>query len=138
MIDAVVGFAALLRSHGIGVGADRTLLASRAIRLVDVADPVAVRRALRLTLLLSGNDEERFGQLFDEWFTADPFEAQLSASRDSVDADTDGVENDAVGDPGSARRAARHVGRRGVHRRSVRAGLGVVGRPRRRTAAGWG
>ncbi|MEM9607219.1 MAG: VWA domain-containing protein [Actinomycetota bacterium] len=68
MIDALVGFVALLRRDGIGVGSDRTVLAARALRLVDLADRDDTRRALRLSLVVHGADEDRFDQLFDRWF----------------------------------------------------------------------
>ncbi len=68
MTDALVGFAALLRRRGIGVGPDRTLLAAAALRLVDLGDRSATKRALRLALVTNRADETTFDELFDQWF----------------------------------------------------------------------
>ncbi len=96
MIDAVVGFVALLRRRGIGVGSDRAVLAARALNLVDLGDRDATRRALELTLLLHGTDRELFDELFEAWFAGSPFvveETQISAP---VTGDED---EDVAGDP---------------------------------------
>ncbi|MEO1065295.1 MAG: VWA domain-containing protein [Actinomycetota bacterium] len=86
MIDALVGFVALLRREGVGVGSDRTLLAARALRLVDVADRTATRRALRLCLVVHGADDRRFDELFDRWFAGVSLDSALVARPDeSVD-----------------------------------------------------
>lgn len=82
MIDALVGFVALLRREGIGVGSDRTVLAARALRFVDVADRDATRRTLRLALVVHGADERRFDELFDLWFAGASLEAAAAASPD--------------------------------------------------------
>ena len=75
MLDALVGFVALLRRDGIGVGSDRTVLAARALRLVDLTDRSEARRALRLALVVHGADEGRFDELVDRWFDGAAFEA---------------------------------------------------------------
>ncbi|MEM8748271.1 MAG: hypothetical protein AAGF91_16335, partial [Actinomycetota bacterium] len=72
MIDAVVGFASLLRRDGIGVGSDRTVLAARSLAHVDLADREATKRALRFALVLHGSDEDRFDELFEQWFDDAP------------------------------------------------------------------
>ncbi len=68
MIDALVGFVAVLRHHGLDVGTDRTLAAARSLAHVDLADRAATQRALRITLVAHRLDEARFDDLFDRWF----------------------------------------------------------------------
>ncbi|MEM9038685.1 MAG: VWA domain-containing protein [Actinomycetota bacterium] len=80
MIDAVVGLASLLRRDGIGVGSDRTVLAARSLAYVDLADREATKRALRFALVLHGSDEERFDELFEQWFDDTPLTVDAPAS----------------------------------------------------------
>ncbi|MFT3854532.1 MAG: VWA domain-containing protein [Ilumatobacteraceae bacterium] len=68
MIDALCGFAALLRRHGGDVGSAELVDAARALALVDLADRSAVRAAVTLTIAWSATDPDRFRALFDEWF----------------------------------------------------------------------
>lgn len=68
MIDALVGFVALLRHHGLDVGTDRTLAAARALEHTDLAAPRAVKRALLVTLVGHRHHVELFDCLFDQWF----------------------------------------------------------------------
>lgn len=79
MIDALVGFVALLRHHGLDVGTDRTFAAARALEHTDLAAPRAVRQALAVTLVGHRHHEELFDCLFDEWFAGGELAAALRA-----------------------------------------------------------
>ncbi|MFV0307724.1 MAG: VWA domain-containing protein, partial [Desertimonas sp.] len=84
MIDALVGFVALLRAHGVGVGSDRTVLAARAAGYVDLGDRAALRRALRLVLVVHRSDEARFDELFERWFSDAPLAEAAAAILDDA------------------------------------------------------
>ncbi len=79
MIDVIVGFVALLRGHGIEVGADRSALAARALQFVDLSDRSATKRTLRLTLVMHGADEVHFDELFDRWFAGSPLVDEIGS-----------------------------------------------------------
>lgn len=85
MIDAVVGFVALLRRHGLDIGTDRTLTAARSLRHVDLADRLATRRALRLTLVANRHDEIVFDEVFERWFDGSPGVVGRTATSDDAD-----------------------------------------------------
>jgi len=93
VIDAIVGFVALLRKRGIGVGSDRAVLAARAVLLTDLTDRDATRRALRATLLLHESDRELFDGLFDLWFASAPFDiTDLDVPGSATDSDAAAAE----------------------------------------------
>lgn len=85
MIDALVGFVAVLRHHGFDVGTDRTLAAARSLAHVDLADRAATQRTLRITLVAHRLDAARFDDLFDRWFAGWPGGIGLAASGDDTD-----------------------------------------------------
>lgn len=87
MIDAIVGFVALLRRHGLDIGTDRTLTAARSLRHVDLADRAATRRALRLTLVSNRHDDSTFDSVFEQWFDADL--GSVESSHPIIDTDDD-------------------------------------------------
>lgn len=68
MIDAIVGLVAMLRTHGITVGPDRTVVAARALRHIDLADRTATLRALRIALVGHRHDEPVFDAIVSRWF----------------------------------------------------------------------
>ena len=90
MITAVVGFAGLLRRHGVPVGTDRTMAASAALALTDLADREALRRTLLMTLIGHRHHEPAFDQLFDQWFDGGWTEQMLMTGGDES-TDTDPV-----------------------------------------------
>lgn len=68
MIDALCGFAAVVRNHGGDVGSAELIDAARAFRLIDLADRSAVRAALTITIAWSADRPDLFQRLVDDWF----------------------------------------------------------------------
>jgi uncharacterized protein with von Willebrand factor type A (vWA) domain len=68
MNDRVLEFSNLLRQSGIRVSAAENMDALRALDLIDAAQPVQFRQALRSTLIKQSADTAVFDELFDIYF----------------------------------------------------------------------
>jgi uncharacterized protein with von Willebrand factor type A (vWA) domain len=69
MIDALCGFATVVRNHGGDVGSAELIDAARALTLIDLADRSAVRTVLTVTIAWSADQPDLFQQLADDWFS---------------------------------------------------------------------
>jgi uncharacterized protein with von Willebrand factor type A (vWA) domain len=96
MIDALCGFAALLRSHGGDVGTAELIDAARALTLVDLADRAAVCRALTLTIAWSAEHPDLFDRLVAAWFDGGDVELPAELAGDGSALATVTLDADAV------------------------------------------
>jgi len=67
-LEAFQGFVEALRREGMRISAAETVEAFRALDAVDLANRSAVRSALRLTLVKTHADRDRFDKTFDRYF----------------------------------------------------------------------
>jgi len=88
VIDALCGFADLLRSHGADVGSAELIDTARALNSIDLADRHAVRRAMVLTIAWSARCPELFGQLFDDFFDGRDLDVLDAVEPDPARLDT--------------------------------------------------
>jgi uncharacterized protein len=95
--EILAAFAVALRSAGVAVTPDRTSAFLRAAGLVGAADREAVYWAGRATLCAGPDDLERYGYVFDAWFSGEEPRAGVrrrpSASVAQAQLDTEGGGN---------------------------------------------
>ncbi|WP_130348563.1 VWA domain-containing protein [Herbihabitans rhizosphaerae] len=72
VLPALVGFTRALADAGLPASTHRTAAYLRAVEHVDVADPVQLYWAGRLTLCADPDDLPRYDEAFASWFTAGP------------------------------------------------------------------
>jgi uncharacterized protein with von Willebrand factor type A (vWA) domain len=96
MIDALCGFAAVVRNHGGDVGSAELIDAARAFRLIDLADRSAVCTALTLTIAWSAEQPELFQQLLDDWFDGGDLDLRADETSGRSDLDTISLDADTV------------------------------------------
>lgn len=68
MIDVLTGFAACCRAFDLRVSTGEVIDAARHLKLVNPADPIEFRLALRANFVKSRRDQERFDYIFDLFF----------------------------------------------------------------------
>jgi uncharacterized protein with von Willebrand factor type A (vWA) domain len=95
--------AALRRDHGFRIGSGELLDAARALHLVDLADPRAVRHALRAVLAGTRDDAAVFDEAFDRFFFQIVFPEPEARSHDQPPA----VRPEPEGGPGGEEPATR-------------------------------
>lgn len=95
MIDALCGFAAVLRNRGADVGSAELIDAAQSLTLIDLADRSAVRIALTLTIAWSAEQPELFQQLLDDWFDGRELDLRSSDAANHAAGNLDAIALDA-------------------------------------------